>query len=502
MKNTYLCRVMKCRNLILSILSLILSTSVSAQGWDVSWQAETDLLGGTGSYLPFWSRTGRSGIVPYSSSALFIGGVDVGYNAQNGLFFEAGTNLVGSVESQNPMHVIRSRGIVDRMYVSGGWKILRLDVGMMPREKSLGDLSISGGDVIWSGNARNIPGINASMDWLYFEKGHWFGIKGNIAHYQLIDDRYVNGAMIHNKEVAAKLSLGKNIDIIAGFAHWAQWGGNSPLYGQAQINAKNFYRIFMAKNGGEDASLSDQLNVLGNHLGREYCRIDWRASDFTMTLQYDKPFEDNSGMHFQNSPDGIWTMKFAFNNRKALVTDFLYEHIRTTWQSGTVHDRPATEEEMAKQDPNHHYYGKVVIGGCDNYFGNGEYRSGWTNYGRVIGLPLLLPSAPNADGIVTNMASTRVRGHHVGLQGVVMDSVPYMFKCTYTRNYGRYNQGETSFFAATPWQLSLGLEFEFGREVTNLPLTLGVGAYGDFGQLYQDSVGLTLRFIYGDSRSY
>ena len=270
MKIPYLCRVMKCRNLILSVILILSSFAASAQGWNVEWQAETDLLGGTGDYLPFWSRTGRNGIVPYSSSALVIGGADVEYMAQNGLFFEAGVNLVGSVEAQNPMHAQRSRGFVDRLYVSGGWKMLRLDVGMVPREKSLGDLSISGGDVMWSGNARNIPGINASMDWLYFEKGHWFGIKGNIAHYQLVDNRFVQGAMIHNKEIAAKVSLGRNIDIIGGFAHWAQWGGNSPLYGEAQINAKNFYRIFMAKNGGEDASLSDQLNVLGNHLGKEY----------------------------------------------------------------------------------------------------------------------------------------------------------------------------------------------------------------------------------------
>ena len=502
MKNTYLCHDMKLRNIILLILSLLPAISTSAQDWNIRWNAETDLLGGTGEYLPFWSRTGRNGIVPYSSSALVIGGADVEYKAQNGLFFEAGANLVGSVESQNPMHTQRSRGIVDRLYVSGGWKMLRLDVGMVPREKSLGELSISGGDVMWSGNARNIPGINASSDWIYFEKGHWFGVKGNVAHYQMIDNRFVQGAMIHNKEIAVKLALGKNIDFIGGFAHWAQWGGISPLYGEAKITARNFYRIFMAKSGGEDASLSDRLNVLGNHLGREYFRIDWRASDFTMTAQYDKPFEDNSGMHFQNAPDGIWTLKFSFNNRRALVTDVLYEHIRTTWQSGAVHDRPATEEEMAQQDPNHHYYGKVVIGGCDNYFNNSEYRSGWTNYGRIIGMPLILPNKPDADGIVTRIASTRVRGHHVGVQGVIMDSVPYIFKGTYTRNYGNYLQGESSFFASTPWQLSLGLEFEFGRDVTNLPLTLGVGAYGDFGELYQNSVGLTLRFIYNDSRGF
>jgi hypothetical protein len=34
----------------------------------------------------------------------------------------------------------------------------------------------------------------------------------------------------------------------------------------------------------------------------------------------------------------------------------------------------------------------------DNYFYNGSYKSGWTNYGRVIGLPLILPYAPNKTG--------------------------------------------------------------------------------------------------------
>ena len=112
------------------------------------------------------------------------------WRSNNGFFFEAGANLVGSLASRNPwQNTNQAAGFVDRLYASGGWKMLRLDVGMIPREKSLGDLSISGGDIMWSGNARNIPGINASSDWIYFEKGHWFGFKGNLAHYQLIDTR-------------------------------------------------------------------------------------------------------------------------------------------------------------------------------------------------------------------------------------------------------------------------------------------------------------------------
>ena len=501
MKNPYLCRVMKCRNLILSILFILCGVAASAQGWNIAWQAETDILGGTGDYLPFWSRTGRNGIVPLSSSALVIGGTDIDYKADNGLHFQTGVNLAGSAESANSITPSRTAAIVDRLYVGGGWKMLHLDVGMRPREDELGDLSISGGNILWSNNARNIPGINGWSDWIYFEKGHWFGFKGNIAHYQMIDNRYVTGTMLHNKSLAVKLAAGRKVDLIYGVDHWAQWGGVSPSQGAQPSSFIDFLRVACVQAGGEDATVSDQINILGNHLGREYWRVDWRASGFTMTFQYDMPFEDNGGIKkLQNFPDGVWSLKFAFADRDAFVTDVVGEVINTTWQAGPLHDRPATEEEMKHQNPESPYYGKIVLGGLDNYFMNSTYRSGWTNYGRTIGLPLILPNAPNEGGVTNGIANNRFRAYHIGLKGNAFEGVPYIFKSTYSSNWGRYNIKEDNFFYTRPWQLSMALEFEFGREVTNLPLTLGVGAYGDFGKLYQNSVGLTLRFVYNDSR--
>ena len=281
---------MKLRKILVSTLCVLAAASMHAEGWNVGWKAETDLLGGTGEYLPFWSRTGRSGIVPYSSSALVIAGTDVDYKAQNGLFFKAGASLVGRVASKNPVNPSRVNGIVERLYVSGGWKMLHLDVGMKPRENELGDLSISGGNILWSNNARNVPGINGWSDWIYFEKGHWFGFKGNIGHYQMIDNRYVDGTMLHNKSLSLKLAAGRKVDVIYGVDHWAQWGGTSPREGAQPVSFIDFLRIACVQAGGEDATASDQLNVLGNHLGREYWRVDWRASRFTMTFQYDMPF--------------------------------------------------------------------------------------------------------------------------------------------------------------------------------------------------------------------
>ena len=486
----------------LSIVFLFVSLIASAHTWQVKWGADARFAGSSGQYMPFWARTGKDGILPVTSSGLVTLGSDLSYKHSNGLFFEAGLNVAGALAAESPMNSKAYYAILDRLYMSGGWKMLHLDLGMKPRERELSDVTITGGNVMYSRNARNIPGINAWSDWIYFEKGHWVGVKGNIAHYQYVDNRYVKGAYLHNKSVALKVALGKRFDLSACFEHWAQWGGESPIYGRQPSSFADYMLIFMAGRGKGGATQSDQINVLGNHLGREAIRADWKHDLFTMSFQYDKPFEDSSGMKFQNAPDGVWTLQFSLNDRKAVVTDFVVEYINTTWQSGPAHDRPATDEEMAEQDPDSHYYGKVVLGGCDNYFGNGEYKSGWTNFGRTMGLPLILAEAPGIDGVVTKFVNTRLRAFHAGLKGNIADGLPYNFKGTYSVNYGVYTWQASSAFETKPWQISLAFELGFKRYLRNLPIDMHLGVYGDVGRLYQNCAGLTLRISYDGARRF
>ena len=477
--------------------AMMLLPAISYAGnWKTTVNASVRGAYGTGDYVPFWARTGEEGTLPLTSSGLLRAGAKVEYMSRQGFFFEAEGDFAGALSQKNAYSPKLATAMVNRLYVSGGWKMLRLDVGMAPREKELGDLSLTGGNIIYSGNARNLTGINFRTDWIYFEKGHWFGIKLNYAHYQMIDNRYVKNTLLHNKSIALKAALGRNVDFIFGFEHWAQWGGESPVYGKQPSTFKDYLRIVFGKSGGADASLSDQINVLGNHLGRSYLRLVWRTDPFTITYQYDKPFEDGSGMRIQNYPDGVRSVSIALKNRKGIVTDIMYEFANTTWQSGTVHDRPATEEEMAGQDPSDPFYGRFIVGGCDNYFNNGEYNSGWTYYGRTIGFPLFVPNVPDADGITHGIASNRLVAHHIGLKGNVY--FPYVFKATYSRNYGLYHQPESSYFASYPWQLSLALEVGLDRLLGELPLNLSVCLYGDIGVLYRSGFGFTLRFGFAD----
>jgi hypothetical protein len=251
---------------VLIIFMLLLSTLSRAENWQVDWYGSARMAGTSGQYMPFWARTGEDGILPVTSSGLMTVGTDALYKAGNGFSFGAGLNLAGAVAEKSLVNSSSVYGMVDRMYVSGNWKMLHLDAGLKPVERSLSDLSVTGGNVIYSRNARNMPGVNAWSDWIWFEKGHRVGIKGNIAHYQTVDNRYVKDAMVHNKSLHLKVALGRSVDLSIGFEHWAQWGGNSPTYGKQPLSFKDYVRIFLAGKGGEDATLSDRVNVLGNHL--------------------------------------------------------------------------------------------------------------------------------------------------------------------------------------------------------------------------------------------
>ena len=499
------------KRIVLFFCLYLTSFSVFGQGWKIDYSLTSATAVGSSAVLPFWARTVKGGYMSDVTSTLLSGGGDVLYMASNGLYFGAGANLVGCIAAGRSVSDSRVTGLVDRLYLSAGWRMLHADIGLKPRQQELCDLSLTGGDIIMSGYARNLPGVNLWSDWIYFEKGHWVGIKGNFSHYQMLDNRYVKGTLVHNKSLAFKVALGRKVDLEAGLDHWVQWGGVSPDHGTLPHSWKDYWRVIFALPGGSDAPDGDRQNALGNHLGREYVRLRWRARKFVMTAQYDMPFEDGRGaIKIQNAPDGVYSLIFNLNDRGGFVTDVLYEYVHTTWQSGDVHDRPATEEEMTKVYPDHvdaywqrpddFYYGRIVLGGMDTYFNSLDYKSGWTYHGRIIGLPLMTPEAVGEDGKVPGVVNNRIRAHHVGLKGNA-GMLPYCFKATYSSNWGNFGMSGDSIFNSRPWQLSLALELDFGRVVTNLPVSLSVGAYGDIGKLYRNCFGLTMKISASGSKS-
>lgn len=434
--------------------------------------------------LPFWATTNKYGIIPDSRGGLLQAGVFSCFNPEKKIQVGYGVSGVGYVTQE------RNKIFMDELYLSAKWKKIRLDLGMIHPEEEYNGISSQNGNIIFSGNTRTAPGYNLRTDFIKIPlTGNVLAFKFNLADYTMIDDRFTDKPRLHNKSLYLRISPHSRIDISVGLEHWVQWAGHSPVYGKQPHSFRDYVRIFCAASGGSNATVSDSINALGNHLGREHLRIDYKADHFILSFYHDIPFEDGSGTRFANIPDGTWGIYYGSKNPKQWVSDVIYELVYTKSQSGPHHDRPATPEEQAKQDPHSPLYGKVVLGGNDNYFNNGEYRSGWTYYGRTIGSPFITPTAPNAQNITLGVYNNRVLSHYLGIKGYFMEKVPYKLRFSYSLNYGTYGAP----LEGTPRQFSFGLEAGLLRKA-KAPFHIDLGVYGDYGQLLNNNFGISVSF--------
>lgn len=494
------------RNIVSSAFLALLSMGALAQnlatGEGLSWSVEMIGQGTSGDYMPFWSHVNKNGVLPMDSGGIMSGTVRYSRGMSKGWRFSAGGGLAGYFASKTPDHGVEScrngygmewKGMVRELYGTVGWRNLNLDLGVKERPVDFGGLSLSGGDISWSGNSRSVPGYLVHTDWMAVPKTRGvLSVRGDFGDFMMLDKRYVRHALLHTSAAYLRLAPCGKFSFIAGLEVWSQWAGTSPAYGKLPHSFKDYLRVLTGASGGEDASVSDQINVLGNSLGRELIRLDWKDEEWSVTFQHDIPFEDRSGMRFQNFPDGLNTVAFSFRDKDKWVSDIVLEYAFTKWQSGTRHDRPATDKELEKNPDKP----TIIIGGCDNYFNNGEYRSGWTYHGRTVGLPLFIPMPENADGLVLGVCNNRIEAWHLGLSGKVARKAPYKLLLTYTKNFGAYSQ-RLAIFNDTPRQVSGALEVSLPRRIFRGTTGVTFGLYADKGSLYQDNLGLSLRLNWG-----
>lgn len=483
--------------LILSFLAPAAASAANPEtGWE--WHAEMALMGATRRVLPFWSSANKGGFLPSSPGGVLYGGASAFHDAAHGFRFSSGISLAWYSSSEAEIYMplpgaVKSgrRGFIPEAYVSAGWRNVDLDIGIRTRRQEFGGLSVSGGDLTFTGNSLSFPGYALRSGWIKFPwtRGR-LSLRFDFGDYMLCDNRFVKHALLHNQALYFRVALTRRISLTAGLEDWAQWGGTSPVYGRQPDSFIDYLKIMAGGNGGDDATASDQINALGNHLGRELIRLDFRFEALTLTLQHDIPFEDGSGLGFQNFPDGVNTLNLSFDRRDSWVSDLLVEFIYTMKQSGPRHDRPATEKELQRRPDKLRY----VVGGMDNYFNNGEHRSGWTYNGRTIGLPLFTPVPADGDGVVKGVCNNRIIAWNFGAGGKICRRIPYMVKMTISRNYGTYGQA-MRIFSMTPRQFSGAVELTVPDV---LPSTsVSAGFYVDAGQLLPDTAGITLKISCG-----
>lgn len=423
------------------------------------------LLGalGTGTSLPFWAVSNRNALMMERDGAMVQATARTSFDDSKTFQWEWGVSLAANAQgaAEQEGSTLSVRPMVDELYVNARWNVLRLDVGMQHRDREfmgadaalgrdshLGSLSMSEGHIVESNNTRSMPGYRLVLEpWAVPGTKDHLLISGSYGDYKTLDDRYVRGTLVHRTQAYVRYQVNDRLHMQIGLDHYALWGGDSPRYGKMPVTFGNYFRVVTGGHASSSGTVSDQINVIGDQGGAEHFRIGWSNGGRSVMFQAEKPYNDGSGMGPQNFPDGLYTLHFGHDDKDRWVSDIVLEYLYSMWQSGTRHDRPATEEEKARQDPSHPQYGRVIIGGGDSYFTNGEYLSGWTYYGRSICCPLFFTG--DYRGETMRVVNNRIKAFNFALSGKLFKVAPYKLTMTLSDNYGTYRN---PYVAPSTWE--------------------------------------------------
>ena len=491
----------------------------------------------SGGALPFWATTNQWGLMPENDGALALVQTHTQYDETKEFQWRWGVSLAANYDTGTAAAEAATGKaadynlMADELYASVKWKYFSLDAGLRRFDldfygagtPSLGSMSTTGGHIIFSGNARTMPGYLLNVDPMpvpFTNKHFW--VYGSFGDFKTLDNRYVKGALIHRTKIVGKFCITPRLDFHWGLDHYAMWAGDYQTAGaEMPVTFDNYFRVITGQHASSAGSVNDQLNVIGDQGGGELLRLDYRGNGWKASLLHDIPYADGSGMGFQNFPDGVNTLWFGFDDKDRWVSDVLYEFAYTRNQSGWYHDRPTTEEEREHLDPSDEYhYWHHIRGGGDNYFNNSYYRSGWTHFDRPIGYPLFFPKGTHNgtwtshraadDRSTTNrgVENNRLRAHHVAVSGKLFKQFPYKLMLTYSQDYGLYS---VPYLGESPWNKYPGTVEEFplhqvsGAFVGEVPcaaftsprswlqpFSITYGLYADKGQLLPDLFGFTV----------
>lgn len=393
----------------------------------------------SGEQTPFWIVSNRNGIVPLESgNGLLRSGVFHNQRLDNDFKLNAGIDLIGVTPRYRNIYV-------QQLYVEIAYKALLLSVGSKERYNSILDKRLSSGDMVLSPNARPIPEINFSIP-QYVKvplTNGWLQVKGDIAVGRSFDKDYlknytsksekdvlyVNDVLWHHKSAFIRLQDTENnspLFGILGLEHLAKWGGAStdPLIGKQPRSIKDLLRVMLGKEGGEGATESDKINVLGDHYGSFYFALGYKSRNIgTIQAYYQHYFDDMSGVEFSNGYDGLWGIEYETKQipwLKKVVVEFL----TTKDQSGPMHYLYFDREKHPGRG-----------GGNDDYYNNGEYTTGSSYFNRAMGSPILISPEYNGKGEL-GFKNNRVQSWHLGAEGCLSSQVSYRLLLTSMEGWG------------------------------------------------------------------
>ena len=431
-------------------------------------------LAATESVLPFWFTANQHGKIEANNSFLNISEIFIGQNYQNtnnlNLGYIWGGDFIAAFGSSSYYQINK----VFAGFSYRGWEIKG---GTFYDEIRYAGLSTSNGIIAESQNSRPVPKVRlATLGYKQFPFWqNWLSFKGEYEEGFLNDERYVNGAHLHHKNLYFKFQTSSTFNFRIGFEHYVMWGGISADENIGELPGwENYWRYVFALPGGEDFPVTDQQNISGNQLGAYQFEFNKDFSDLHLALYISHPWEDNSGLNWHNWPDNLIGLHVNFKNSKKLITDVVYEFTNSRQQS--IRDSIYSWEENSGQWKMNEY---------DSYYNHGVYQSGFTYRQQVMSSPLFYP-VKISDKISLGLNSNRFFAHHFGLRGNFNGFIGWKGLLTYIQHLGTYSKP----YAEVQKQIS-GL-FEVQYINPGFPVQIGISAAGDAGNYAGKNLGFRL----------
>ncbi|HSO85124.1 MAG TPA: capsule assembly Wzi family protein [Draconibacterium sp.] len=356
-----------------------------------------------------------------------------------------------------------------------GWEIKG---GLFYNEIRFAGLSTTNGNLARIQNTRPAPTIRFSTrGYKPFPFAHkWLSFKGEYDEGFLNDERYVDGAHLHHKNLYFKFQTSSTFNFKIGFEHYVMWGGTSQNenIGELPEGWNAYWHYVFAIPGGEDFPETDQKNISGNQLGTYQFEVVKDFPKMNLTFYMSHPWEDNSGLNLHNWPDNLLGLHLNIKNEKKLVTDVVYEFTNTRQQSIT--------DSIYSWNEN---TGKWKMNEYDNYYNHGIYRSGFTYQQQVMSSPLFYPVI-QSNGYSMGIQSNRFFAHHIGVRGNFSDYFRWKGMLTYIQQLGTYSEPYTS------KQKQVSGLFEVQYINPGFPVEIGLAAGTDGGNTIGKNLGFQL----------
>lgn len=398
-----------------------------------------------GEHAPFWLSANRYGLSSAETESGYLRaaiGRSVATDSARRWRLGYGVDLAVPVK-------FTSSFVVQQLYADVQWRDLRLSVGAKERAPELKNAALSSGGMTFSANARPIPQVRLELPdfWAIPGTHEWLAVKGHVAYGRMTDGRWqeshipagqlrTKGVLYHSKAGFLRIGNEKKFPLTftGGLEMYAQFGGEAwnvdarlddPDFDASHVKMgsglKSFWNAFVP--GGSDATDGNYANSEGNQLGSWHFSLSWQGEGWSLRGYAEHYFEDHSQMFLQYGwKDMLWGVE-AHLPRNRFVSAVVYEHLRTTDQSGPIyHD--ATDRLP------------IQLSGVDNYYSHNIY-GGWSHWGQAIGNPLLVSPIYNADGTL-HFYNSRITAHHIGISGQPLDVLGYRALFTHIRSLGTY----------------------------------------------------------------